>query len=319
MKPAILVTSHPNNDKKEYILKDFGNFISQYGIDHYLFSNYPANKETQLEFKEAHFLNYNPPGPALGTWIVYAYYPELMLRHNTKISNWCYSGTHLILKGIEYLKSLGYTHVYVFIYDTSPNFPKLLNFIEKSDKLFIEGKKGVFFDYDKRTAKNEQHYTGVFNNIFSCEVNFFIELFTKGLQEYGPNSPFQKTHPNYLCENYWEYLLKQHSDVVEILPNSEAIRGVYESSSSPTLPTGEKCLSGAWGDNKVRISIESKLDNIIILNSKGEDVSYKLVYQNSKMTLLEIEPILTESYYMQGQLLFTYNKQWADNNWFEIK
>ena len=47
MKPAILVTSHPNIPKKESILKDFGNFISQYKIDHYLFTNYPTSKESQ--------------------------------------------------------------------------------------------------------------------------------------------------------------------------------------------------------------------------------------------------------------------------------
>jgi hypothetical protein len=34
MKPAILVISHPNTPEKEYILKDFGNFISQYKIPH---------------------------------------------------------------------------------------------------------------------------------------------------------------------------------------------------------------------------------------------------------------------------------------------
>ena len=61
MNPAILVLSHPNNEERETIVKEFGNFIKQFNFPTYLFTNFPTSKPTEFEYDGSFFHNYNPP------------------------------------------------------------------------------------------------------------------------------------------------------------------------------------------------------------------------------------------------------------------
>jgi len=310
MKPAILVTSHPNTDEKEYILKDFGNFISQYKIDHYLFTNYPATKNTQLEFKESHYINHNPPNPISNSnWITWAKFPEIGLYWEKTIPNWCFSGTYLMLKGLEYLQTLGYTHVYTFIYDTLPNFGKIKNFIELSNKTFKKGKKAIFFEYPLR----ENSIKGLHNSIYSGELKFLIDYFKKLIQNYNNNNLYFSSNP--WCENYWEYMLRSYKDVVLVLPNKEVIPSIFGSASFDKLPNGSDFFIGR-SNNKTMLATRSNISNFLLTDSKNNPISYKILLSTSVLTLFEFDSKINTSYFLNGHLILNDNINWRKTTTF---
>lgn len=283
--PAILVTSHPNTDKKEQILKDFGNFISQYNIDNYLFTNFPATKETQLEFKESHFINFNPKGPWKGN--VWTKYPQFDLQFNKEISNWCYSGTNLILQGIKYLKSLGYTHVIMLMYDVEPNFYKVKKFIKDSLESF-KTKKGVFYQYDPKIENS------LSTSVFSSEINFFINIFTLSQQDY-----LNKNTPG-LCEPYWYDQLIPFKNDIDILPYKESLKTIYHSvEEDESLIEGKKYNIGYFQHIDKTLLIIDDLDfSFEILENSSYPISYK-TSKKDNLTLIKFQSHLNNSYSIQ--------------------
>ena len=309
MKPAILVTSHPNTDKKEQILKDFGNFISQYGIDHYLFTNYPANKDTQLEFKESHFCNYNPLGPNTG--FVWNLFSEFNLKHKRYIPNWCYSGTHLILEGVKYLKHLGYTHVILLMYDTELNYPKIKSYIENSLEI-LKDKKGVFYEYDVPEWSNSLSTTQC-----ACEVDFFLNAFIKSQKKYLN----QKTPT--LCEGYWYDTLLQFNNEVEILDKAHTLKTLYNSvEQTQTKIDNISCFIGGLEEGKkVGIILDSHFSvEFKIIDNNKNVIPYERIIDISR-ELIKFNVKENTSYFIQykdqEELLFSNSLTWMETNIFE--
>jgi hypothetical protein len=304
VKPAILVTSHPNIPEKEYILKDFGRFISQYGIDHYLFSNYPANKDTQKEFKEAHYINYNPKDPNTHlSWSVWASFSQIELKHNHFIDNWCFSGTYLMLKGLEYLKFLGYTHVYTFIYDTKPDYNEILNFIDLSNQNFNENQKAVFYEYPLNK--------GLYNHIYSGELEFLVKIFKEIVENYNPQNPIFNKGP--LCENYWEYITRPYQNLIKILPKDQIIDSIYKSSQFSKFPNDIEFWVGRY-NNKTLFCTRQYLSNFNFLDSNNNKIEYNLIYRDQNLTSFEFDSIIGESYILDGFLILNDTQNWRQSD-----
>lgn len=327
MKPAIIVLSHPNNFQKEYLLKDFGNFISQYNIPHYLFTNYPIEKNIQQEFVGAYYHNFNPTGPFVGT--IWKNFLDLKLQHNQIIPNWCFSGTHLLLHGFKHLKGLGYTHAIFLAYDIEPDFNKVKEFIKFSLHSFESSKKGVFAEYPEAlTSKNGiPQYENIIDTIqCACEVNFFIDIFEQGLQEYGYNCPLYQENPGYLCEHFWEYVLRPYKNDINIIPRDKALRGIYSSANSTKLNgTIPYYVGYDSSTNNVKFIIESLevldielttqnynlipftkniVDNFILLEldlKLGDECNISYIYNNIKHTIN----------------LFNYTEEWIKKFYFK--
>ena len=312
MKPAILVISHPNTSEKDYILKDFGNFISQYKIDHYLITNYPANKETQLEFKASHYTSYNPEGKIGG--VVWHEIDEL--KHNKRIPNWCYAVMNLYLKGFKLLKEMGYTHVYAFTYDVEPSFPKILDYIQTCNNNFKLGKKAIFTKYPEPllwTDKNNLDRNAIDTIHLASEVDFFINTFEKGCFHYI-NDNFQDNPDRSLCENYWFHMLENYKSDIEILPIEKALKGIFNS-ALPTTIEGVKYFIGYY-QNKILFKLLKPINSSIeIRNSKKEIVSCNIIDEKT----IEFEGSIKETFYLNDSYLFTDSELWRKNNYFEKK
>lgn len=315
MKPAILVTSHPNSPKKEYILKDFGNFISQWGIDHYLFTNYPAEKDTQQEFKESHFLNYNPPCPlieeGMQEWRTWFYFSKINLTFNHNFNyNWCKSGTSLMSKGINYLKSLGYTHVYVFIYDTNPDWKSINDFIQLSDKTFLESnKKAILFDFPPISHIKRE---GLYNHIYSGEIDFLSKIFQQGTSNYSTQNSFLH-QDSVTCENYWLTMFEPYKDEIKILPSHKVIPSIVESEKFSYFPDGIQFFTGRYQDKTIFTTIK-KLDNIELLDHKNNKIEFKFLHKSTKLTSIKFNSIEGESYYINGTLILEDTLNWRKSN-----
>ena len=308
MKPAILVTSHPDIPEKEYILKDFGKFISQYKIDPYLFSNFPANKDTQKEFKEAHYINYNPQDPNTHLrWFSWASFPQINLKYIHWMPNWCFSGTYLMLKGLEYLKFLGYTHVYTFIYDTKPEYNKVLDFINLSNQVFNEDKKAVFYEYPLR----DHTIKGLYNHIYSGELNFLIKLFKEMVENYGPQNSYFNQNP--LCENYWEYTTQPYQNLIKFLPKEQVIDSIYQSSQFNKFPNSTEFWVGRH-DNKTLFCTRQYLSDFNLLNSQNNKVEYNFIYRDQNLTSFEFDSIIGESYILDGFLILNDTQNWRQSD-----
>jgi len=318
MKPAILVISHPNKPEIDYIVRDFGNFISQYNIDHYLFTNYPADKKSQLEYKGAYFYNYNPKG-ALGGRV---WHSTPNFKHIRKINNWCFSVMNLYLKGFKTLKGMGYTHIIGFIYDIESNFPKVREFIKTSLDNFKQGKKATFVEYPKALKKvNDQP---VFENTidtahFASEIDFFIEVFEKGIETYN-NSDLKNEIKDFVCEHYWDYLLKPHLEEVNIIPRDKALYDMYQSDNEPKLKNGDKVLYG-FNRKKNCLSI-ALFSNISINKISNQETEIECTYKNGTYDFnLKLGDECYISYIHNGkevkEYLFTYNQDLTENYFFE--
>ena len=216
MKPAILVISHPNTPEKEYILRDFGNFISQYKIDHYLFSNFPAHKDTQKEFTGCYYTSNNPEGPFKGT--IWREFTNPKIIHYKTINNWCFSGTSCLLEGAKILKALGYTHFIHFCYDCEPDFNKVKNIINNSLSYFKDY-KGIFYNYSK---KGKEFENSLSTTQCACEIEFFIKVFDSALNNY---SKAERS----LCESFWFDTIKKYPQETLILPDYLELTGIVDS------------------------------------------------------------------------------------------
>lgn len=321
MKPAILVLSHPNTPQKEHILKDFGNFIAQYDIPHYLVTNYPAEKATQKEFVGSYFHNYNPTGPFLGS--IWRIFNSLKVQHVQTIPNWGYSGTHLLLQGFKILKGLGYTHIIFLSYDVEPNFLKIKEFIDFSLSSFNSSKKGIFAEYPEAlTAINGiPQYENTIDTIqCACEIDFFIEIFETGLKNYGYNCPLYQEKPGYLIEHFWEYLLRSYKKDINIIPRNKALRGVYHSASSFKLNNEIPYYIGYNSlKDKIWIIIEStKLLNIKLETQNFISIPFTETLFDSSLLLEFNLKFGDECYisYINNNLehkinLFTYTSEWT--------
>lgn len=301
MKPAILVVSHPNTPEKERILKDFGNFISQYGIDHYLVTNYPANKETQSEFKGSYFTSYNPPG--LFNGVVWREFSPYNIRHNVIIPNWCYSATHLQLEGIKLLKHLGYTHVIALMYDLEPSFDKIKSWIDLCLD-HLQSKKGIFV-----TDPAPDWGDVITTTQYACEVDLFINVFEKTLSDYFNTS-------SSLCEIFWYKALTPYFEDIIVLPKEYWIKSTYDSGATPQTPQGEKYYVGSYYEN-IGLIIETNNLNLVITNSQSEIIPHIIIDNSPNQIYLEFTPVNLESYYVNGHYLFTNNDAWRSRNYFE--
>lgn len=319
MKPAILVISHPNKPEIDYMVRDFGNFVSQYNIDHYLFTNYPANKKSQLEYKGAYFYNYNPKG-SLGGRVWHQINGYIHVR---KINNWCFSVMNLYLKGFKTLKGMGYTHVIGFIYDIEPSYPKVADFIKTCFANFKQGKKATFVQYPKALeSKNGQP---VFENTidtahFASEIDFFINVFEQGIKEYN-NSLLQNEKQNFVCEHFWEYLLRPHTTVVDIIPRSKALLDTYQSDTEPYLKNKNKVL---FGYNRVKDCLSvSILPHQDLYNFYSNNIKIKHNYENGVYSFnLKLGDECYISYIHNKkevkEYLFTYNKELNSQYFFDL-
>jgi hypothetical protein len=216
MKVAICVVSHPNDLNKNYILKDLGNFLNQFNYPTFLFTNYPSTQEAQHEFTASFFTNNNPEGPFKGS--IWKHFPALEAYYYKTINNWCFSGTNCLLEGIKILKALDYTHFIFFSYDTETNFEKVKNIIDLSLNYF-NTYKGIFYEYSK-------NLTDLVNLLSTtqcaCEVDFFIDIFSKALQNYNNKE-------RSLCEPFWFDALSNNLSEVIILPKELELRTFIDS------------------------------------------------------------------------------------------
>ena len=308
MKLSILVTSHPNTEEKEYILRDFGNFISQYGIDHYLVTNYPPKSDTQKEFKGSFFYNNNPQGPFLGQ--VWTSFPPISKKHYQIIPNWTYSFMLLLLNGVKNLKNLGYTHFIYFGYDSLPNYNIIQDYINTSLST-LKNKKAIFTTYE----------LGWENSLSSTncasEIDFFIEVFENSLELY------LKGKLPTLCEQYWYSSLIPYLEQVQILPKSNAIPTIFDSASSNhKFKSGNYYLGFDKSSNNILIitdnltlSIQDKNSNIIPHNFLSSNL--KSEYFPKELTAYKLESIEDEEYYVDDELLFINTPEWRNFNYFE--
>ena len=320
MKPAILVTSHPNTQYKDFILKDFGNFISQWGLDNYLFTNFPPSKQAQQEFKESHFLNYNPECPLKDyhQWLVWVNYPSIKLKHNHLLQNWCFSGSHLMLEGLKYLQSLGYSHVYTFIYDTQTDWQLVNNFIELSNQAISNNKKALFYEYpilevevESQTIKRK----GLHNHIYSGEINFLVKLFQELIDNYNKSNLFLQQR-SVSCESYWRHSFKPYEDQIIYLPNSQVIKSVYESAALSELPGGYIFTIGRHNNKTLFVTL-TRLSNFSLLDSDNNEVEYNITHQGDNLTSFEFNSIEGESYYLNNFLILTDTQNWRNSDFYQ--
>lgn len=308
MKPAILITSHPNTDQKEKILKDFGNFISQYKIDHYLVTNYPPKPDTQKEFKGSFFYNNNPPGPFQGK--VWTSFPLINKKHYQIIPNWTYSFMLLLLNGAKHLKNLGYTHFIYFGYDSLPNWDIIKNYINNSLSI-LKTKKATFTEYEL-DWKDSLSSTNC-----ASEIDFFIEVFENSLDLY------LKGKLPTLCEQYWYSSISPYLKQVQILPKSNAIPTIFDSASS-----NHKFKSGNYylGFNRSSKDILIITDNHDpkLLDKNKNLIPYTFLssnlrsqYFSTKFNAYKVKFIENEEYYVDNEILFTNTPKWRNYNYFE--
>lgn len=307
MKPAILITSHPNTKKKEQILKDFGSFISQYGIDHYLVSNYPSDKETQKEFKGTFYYNNNPLGPFRGN--VWTTFPKVEKTYVQIIPNWTYSFMLLLLNGVKNLKNLGYTHFIYFAYDSSPDLDLIKNYINLSIKNF-ENNKSIFTEYELDWKDSLSSTT------CSCEIDLFIEIFENNLEEY------LKGKLPTLCEQFWYSSIIPFKDNINILPKTQAIPTVFASAESNHIFPSGKYYVGYDKSSKDIIIITDNT-NLQLFDSNQNLVDTILLNNNSKSPhfpgefyVYKFLPLENEEYFVSDHLLFKNTLMFRNTNFY---
>jgi len=308
MKPAILVTSHPNTSEKDLILTNFGKFLSQYNLDTYLFTNYPSSQNSQKEFTGVYYTSYNPPGNFNG--VVWYTFKDLDLIHYTIIPNWCYSFMNLIINGAKILKSLGYTHFIYLIYDTETNDIKVKNYIDYSLKT-LQHVDGVFNEYEAGWENS------LSTSNCACEINFFINIFESSLKDY------QLGIYNSLAEKYWYQVITNYLDQVDIsLPKNQILTTSYGSVGSYYFFN-----SGTYwmGYNKAqnKILIVSSFDYLELHNSKNESIKLEHIGDTycpvklNNLKIYEVENQENEDYYHKDYLLFKNTNDWKNSNFWK--
>lgn len=239
MKEAILLIGRPTTQEQENIIKDMGNFFSQFGIDVHLMTNYPAAKQTEKEFTGSYYLDYNPRGGTGFVWKVFNKYTHVRI-----IPNWCLAVSNLYLNGMKILKALNYTHVYAFNYDIEPNFPKIKDYITKCQSEISNGKLAIFTQYptalqtidsipqyDEKTIDNE-HFAG--------NLDFLISIFNNICGNYFDNhKKVSEENIHAACEHHWEFSLRNYKNKVTILPREEALQGLFSVDEEDILVNGD--------------------------------------------------------------------------------
>jgi hypothetical protein len=317
MKPAVLVLSHPNNNEREVIVKDFGSFIKQFNFPAYLFTNFPTSKLTEFEYNGSFFHNYNPQISSGTNWHVWNLIPHTHLKHIKHISNWSYSGTHCAHLGFKFLKMMGYTHVFFFGYDSEMDYPKMKKYIDFSLNLFNQGKTGIFQEYP-----NLNGHEGICTTTFACEVDFFINTFSELLNQYGPHHPIIKENPQYLLEHLFEWTLRPYKDNINIIPLADAIKDTYKSADNKPLPDGSKYFIGYYKAlEKVLITTSSLTpEKIKIKDESGKILNLELLSIYDSTQIFQISPILNSILYIEFDncpiSTISYNEDWKSNVYF---
>lgn len=317
MNPAILVLSHPNNDEREVIVKDFGNFIKQFNFPTYLFTNFPTSKPTEFEYDGSFFHNYNPQISSGNTWYVWNVIPQTNLKHIKNIPNWSYSGTHCAHLGFKFLKMMGYTHIFFFGYDSEMDYSKIKKYVDFSLESFKQGKTGIFQEYP-----NLNEHKGICTTTFACEVDFFINIFGELLNQYGPQHPIIKENPQYLLEHLFEWTLRPYKDNINIIPLADAIKDTYKSADNKPLPDGSKYFIGYYKAlEKVLITTSSLTpEKIKIKDESGKILNLELLSIHDSTQIFQISPILNSILYIEFDncpiSTISYNEDWKNNVYF---
>jgi hypothetical protein len=317
MNPAILVLSHPNSEEKERIVKDFGNFIKQFNLPTYLFTNFPTNKSSELEYDGSFFHNYNPEIYSGANWHVWNLISKTNLKHIKNIPNWGYSATHLSHLGFKFLKMMGYTHVLFFGYDSEMDYSKINKYINFSLKSFKQGKIGIFQEYP-----NLNEHKGICTTTFACDVNFYIDVFGKMLEDYGPNHPIMQENNQYLLEHLFEWTLRSYKENINIIPLAESIKDTYKSANTRPAPDNSKYFLGYFkNSNKVLFTTESlNPERFTIVNESGEILDLELVTGSLPTKIFQFTPKLNSIFNLkfdnQSIDIILYNDDWKNNVYF---
>jgi len=310
MKPAICVVSHPNTLEKEYILKDFGNFISQYKIDHYLFSNFPAHKDTQKEFTGCYYTSNNPEGPFKG--IIWREFKDFNAFHYKIINNWCLSGTNCLLEGVKILKALGYTHFIFFSYDCEPNLDKIKNIIDNS-LIHLKNYKGVFYDYNQ---KGKEFENSLSTTQCACEIEFFIKVFDSALNDY---SKAERS----LCEPFWFDVLKNYPQETLILPDHLELKGIINSGKTDQINNVNFWLGYSPEKDQTILSLQFPFLNSIKLYKEEVEINFEEIQYDNTLKVIYFKSEPFSKYYisynnMLKEFLFEDIPSWRSHNYYKF-
>lgn len=268
MNPAILITTHPNTNEKNDILINFGNFLQNYHIPSFVFSNYPTTINSQKLFTGSFFSNYNPDGPSQG--LIWKQFNNF--KHHKLIPNWCYSFMHLILSGAKILKSLGYTHFIFLIYDSELNHEKIKNFIEYSIKKLSE-KKGIFVEYEAGWENS------LSTTQCACNIDFFLNLFEPTLPDY-----FAKKY-SLLAEHYWYEVIYSDIKDIEILGRDSIIKTIYNSGDCSKVNNIPYFLGYLDFQDKFLLKLNTSLNNFKMYNEKIEINKQEFIEEDNYVSI----------------------------------
>ena len=317
MNPAILVLSHPNNEERETIVKEFGNFIKQFNFPTYLFTNFPTSKPSELEYDGSFFHNYNPQISSGTNWHVWNLIPQTNLKHIKHIPNWSYSGTHCAHVGFKFLKMMGYTHVFFFGYDSEMNYLKVKKYIDFSLNSFNQGKIGIFQEYPK-----VNNYEGICTTTFACNVDFYIEIFGKMLEDYGPEHPIIEENKHYLLEHLYKWTLRPYKENINIIPLNESIKDTYKSADNRPFPDGSTYFIGYYEPLKkiLIVTTSPTPEKIKVKNESGKILNLEILSTHETTQIFQISPILNSILYIEFDncpiSTISYNEDWKNNVYF---
>lgn len=318
MKEAVLVIGRPTDDKQENLIKEFGQHLSQFGMDVHLMTNYPASKTTQKEFKGAHFYDHNPKGDMGLLWTRTPKYTHIEV-----LPNWCLAVTSLYYNGLKILKSLGYTHVYAFNYDITPD-SKLKEFIKYSQNSLLKGKMGVFSQYP--FSLKTENWLPVFednvidNEHFAGNLDFLIPIFADITSKYFDQDKLKEETPHAVCEHVWEYNLRDYTHLIEILPREKALKGT-QSVIKDDVVEGSKVMYGYNHVNgKITVHFDPTLPFMVSFFNKEGSVPF--VYEDIHYEVdLEFGKELNISYTINGKTynryLFKYDNDFKETYFFK--
>lgn len=318
MKEAVLVIGRPTTLEQKRIVKSFGEFLNQYGIDVHLMTNYPAEIDISKKYKGSYYLDYNPKGDAGLKWVRTTKYT-----HFEVLPNWCLAVTSLYYNGLKILKSLGYTHIYAFNYDINPDFSKVKEFIDTAKSAFSSGKKGVFVQYP--THLNTENWEPIFddqtidNEHFAGNVNFLLQVFKNITSKYFDTDGIRKENPAALCEHIWEYHLRDFQHLVHIIPRDKALKGTQ--STVDTLQLGGYPILYGYNRLNQKITFHFLVDNEYTLefyDNEGK-VNFELIDNHYEIDLKFGEELYV-SYIKDNktfkEYLFKYNNDFKETYFF---
>lgn len=309
IKPAICVVSHPNSPEKDYILRDFGNFLLQYQLPTYLFSNYPINDITQKEFKGCYYTSNNPEGPFKG--LIYKEFIDSKKTHYRVINNWCFSGTSCLLEGVKILKALGYTHFIFFSYDCEPNFDKVKNLIDNS-LFYFKNYKGIFYNYK---VEDKEFINSLSTTQCACEIDFFIKVFDPALISYS------KTERS-LCEPFWFDVLKNYSQETLVLPSFLELKGIVNSGKNNQINNVNFWLGYSTEKDLTILSLQFPFLNNMKLYKEEIEIDFEEIQYSNNLKVIYFKSEPFTKYYISynntsKQFLFEDVPHWRSHNYYK--